>query len=76
MSLANDKWRALHQNLPIDVYTRLMAQMKRLALVNGISVEGFEGDDKFKPAVGPRVQAWECLVLLMERTENDKVFRV
>jgi len=71
-----DLWRQLHQELPKIIYDRLMEQMKRLALANGISAESFIADSKFKQAVGPRVQAWECLMLLMERTESDDTFRV
>lgn len=71
-----DGWRSLFQVLPVDVYDRFKVQLKRLALANGISPEAFDEDDKFMSEVGPRVQAWECLTVLMERTEDDKVFRV
>jgi len=71
-----DEFRQLHQCLPLPIYERLMIQMKRLAQANGISPESFELDSKKSQVVGPRIQAWECLMLLMKRTEDEKVFRV
>jgi len=72
----NDDWRQVHQELPRIIYDRLMVQMQRLARVNGINPEGFVADSKFAQAVGPRVETWECLLLLLERTESDDVLRV
>ena len=72
----HDEWRQLYQALPKSVYDRLFVQMQRLAHANGIAPEALMSDSKFREAVGPRVQAWECLVLLMERTESNDTFRV
>lgn len=33
-------------------------------------------DSKFKAEMGPRVQTWECLLILLERTERDEGLRV
>jgi|HubBroStandDraft_2_1064218.scaffolds.fasta_scaffold00006_60 hypothetical protein len=71
-----DTWKTLHQELPEPIYIRLIVQFKRLALANGVSPESFSADSKFAQAVGPRVQVWECLLLLLERTESDDVLRV
>ena len=71
-----DAWRTLHQVLPVDIYSRLMIQMARLGRANGTSIEAFSQDDKNTAHVGPRVSVWENLVILMERTEDDKVFQV
>ena len=73
---AKDKWRSLHQRLPIDLHERWKAQMRRIARINGISAEAFESDDKFAEAVGPKVMTYEALLILMERTEDESVFRV
>jgi len=51
-------------------------QMRRIARINGISGEAFESDDKFAEAVGPKVMTYEALLILMERTEDESVFRV
>ena len=74
--VANDKWKSLHQVLPINVYERWLIQIKRVARANGISVDGFEKDDKFNESIGPRVMTYEALLVLMERTEEDATFRV
>ena len=74
--VANDKWKSLHQVLPINVYERWLIQIKRVARANGISVDGFETDDKFNESIGPRVMTYEALLVLMERTEEDATFRV
>ena len=76
MALGNDQWRSLHQKLPLDLYTRWKVQIERVARANGISVEGFEKDDKFNESIGPRVMTYEALLVLMERTEEDATFRV
>jgi hypothetical protein len=70
-----DEWRCLYQQLPKNVYDRLKVQMRRLAQANGIAPEYFDGDSKFKTVSGPKVQAWECLTILMERS-SDESFRV
>jgi hypothetical protein len=72
----NDLWRSVYQQVPLDIYTRWMVQMRRIARVNGIAVEAFDADDKFKKAHGPRVMTYESLLLLLERTESDDVLRV
>lgn len=74
--VANDKWKSLHQVLPINVYERWLVQIKRVARANGISVDGFETDDKFAQDIGPRVQTYEALLILLERTEEEKYLRV
>jgi hypothetical protein len=66
-----DDWRTLFQVLPLNVYSRLMAQLGRAAQANGISPEAFIKDDKMSPRTGPRVAVWENLVILMERSENE-----
>lgn len=66
-----DDWRSLYQQLPLNVYERLMGQLRRIALVNGIAVEAFNADDKFAPEHGPRVMAWETLLILVERSEDE-----
>lgn len=70
-----DEWRSWHQVLPLDVYDRLIVQLSRLGRVNGIAVEAFLDDDKFRQAHGPRVATIEHLVVLMERSD-DGAFRV
>jgi hypothetical protein len=50
--------------------------MRRLAVANGVASEYFDQDSKFERVVGPKVAVWEMLVVLMERTENEEVFRV
>lgn len=76
MPESEDQWRTLHQVLPMDVYSRLMVQLGRMARANGISSEAFQQDDKTMPHVGPRVAVWENLVILCERTESEDTFRV
>lgn len=66
-----DEWRSLLQVLPKNIYDRWKAELKRLARVNGISVESFEADDKALAEVGPRVLAFELLVILMERSDDE-----
>lgn len=70
-----DQWRVMYQVLPLNLHERFKAQMRRVAIANGIAAEYFDGDSKFSHAVGPRVQAWECLLILMERSGDD-AFRV
>lgn len=65
-----EQWRSAYQQLPLDVYTRWMKQLRRLALVNGISAEAFDRDSKFDAAVGPRVMCYEMLVVLLERSDD------
>ena len=71
-----DSWKTLYQVLPADVYDRLKVQLRRLAVANGVAAEYFDGDSKFERVEGPKVAVWEMLVVLMERTENEEVFRV
>ena len=71
-----DDWSTLYQVLPRDVYNRLKVQMRRLAVANGVAAEYFDKDSKFERVVGPKVAVWEMLVVLMERTGSDEVFRV
>lgn len=71
MSEDRDEWRQLSQCLPEDIYTRLMTQMVRVGLSNGIGAEEFTVDDKKAQKVGPRVHAWECLVLVLEEAPNS-----
>jgi len=63
-----DDWRTLFQRLPKSVYDELMAGLKRIAVVNGISADSFVEDDKTKQAVGPRVQVFEILTILLRET--------
>lgn len=65
-----DSWRSWHQVLPLSVYDRLIIQLSRLGRVNGIAVEAFLRDDKFKQEHGPRVATIENLVILMERSDD------
>lgn len=77
MSLEPDEWRSLFQVLPRNVYDRLKVQLRRVALANGIAVESWDADDKFSQnATGARVMTFESLVILLERTEDDKGLRV
>lgn len=71
-----EEWRTLHQVMPESVYVRLMVQLRRIGLANGVAVEAFNRDSKFEEAIGPRVQVFELLTILCERTEDEKVFRV
>ena len=63
-----DEWRTLFQRLPKSVYDELMVGLKRVAVVNGISADSFVEDDKTKQAVGPRVQVFEILTILLRET--------
>lgn len=69
-----DLWRQIHQCMPKDLYDRWMVQMKRIALANGISTESFDSDSKFGHAVGPRVLAYEALLIILEDSD-DAVLR-
>lgn len=66
-----DEFRQLHQALPKNLYDRLMAELHRVALANGISPESFVVDDKKSETVGPRIATWECLLILLERSESE-----
>ncbi len=68
-----DPWRTLQQKLPLGIYDRLIIQMSRVGRVNGISIRDFLADDKNKEMIGPRVCAWECLVILMENSGDDSL---
>ncbi len=76
MPESEDSWRTIHQQVPLQIYERWLCQLRRIAIANGISAESLDADDKFKSAVGPRVQVYEILTLLCERTESDETFRV
>jgi hypothetical protein len=71
MPETEDQWRTVFQVLPKDLYDRFFAQMKRLGHANAIPPAMFELDTKTQTAIGPRVMAFECLVILMERSENE-----
>lgn len=71
-----DHWRQLYQALPRGIYDRLFLQLQRVARANGIAPSSMMADSKFKAETGPRVMAWECLLVLLERTEDESVFRV
>ena len=66
-----DEWRVSYQALPLNIHERLKAQLRRLALANGIAAEYFDGDSKFTQAVGPKVATYECLVVWMERASDE-----
>lgn len=68
-----DEWRSIHQAVPLSVYDRWIVQMTRLGRVNGIAVDAFLDDDKFKKAHGPRVLTVELLVTLLERSEDESL---
>jgi hypothetical protein len=68
-----DLWRSWHQILPLPVYDRLIVQLSRLGRVNGIAVEAFLRDDKFKQEHGPRVGVIETLILLLERSDDESL---
>ena len=74
--MTEDLWRSVFQQLPINLHERFKVQLRRVALANGIAAEYFDGDSKFAQIVGPKVQTWECLILLLERTEKDEYLRV
>ena len=76
MPESEDQWRVLYQKLPLNLHERWKAQLKRIARANGIADEYFDGDSKFREVAGPKVQTWECLIVLCERTESDETFRV
>lgn len=65
-----DEWRSIFQQVPLSIYDRWMTQLRRLARVNGIAVEVFDSDDKFKTAIGPRVLTIEVLTILLENLED------
>ena len=71
----DSEWRTLFQAMPRNVYDRLIEEMKRVGHANGIAPEVFEADDKENRAIGPRILAWECLVILLERSDSE-AFRV
>lgn len=65
-----DQWRSSYQQLLLAVYERWMKQLRRLALVNGISAEAFDRDSKFDATMGPRVHCYEILTILLERSDD------
>jgi hypothetical protein len=68
-----DSWKTLH--LPLAIWDRLMVQYARILLANSEASGALVSEDK-KVRTAARVDATEMLVLLCERTEDDKVFRV
>lgn len=64
-------WRTLHQVLPESVYEELLIEIKRVGRLNGIAPEVFDLDLKYQQAIGPRVMAWECLKILLERSDDE-----
>ena len=68
-----DEWRSLYQIMPRDVYDRFIRQLRRVALVNGTSTESFDGDDKARTWVGPKVLTWDALTMFLERCDDDSL---
>jgi hypothetical protein len=76
MADEDSEWRSLLQILPLGLYERWQVQMKRIARCNGISIEAFDKADKrSKEDTGPRVMAYEALLVLIERSD-DSTLRV
>lgn len=73
MAEERDEWRSWHQVLPSEVYDRLIVQLGRIGLSNGISAHDFIGDPKFQQHVGPRVQIIELLVLHLENLSAEEL---
>jgi hypothetical protein len=68
-----DEWRTLQ--IPLNLYDRLHVQLGRIMLANGQAPEHLSSEEK-RVRTAARVDAIEFLVLLCERTEDNKVFRI
>lgn len=69
----DDPWRTI--KLPLNLWDRWRIQFSRILLANGETPSALMSDDK-KVRVAARLDAMEKLLILCERTEDDKVFRV
>lgn len=68
-----DEWRSF--SVPLNLWDRLHAQMARVLRANGERPDALLSEDK-KARTAARVDAIEFLVLLCERTEDERIFRV
>ena len=73
MTETPDEWRSF--SVPLNLWDRLHEQMARILRANGTPPTALTSEDK-KLRTAARVDAIEFLVLLCERTEDERVFRV